>query len=116
MPSYKKKAPAADAAAEETGPVFFYGVYKPNGYLSQMFLSKFEHAGTTFVCNEQYFQAAKAALFGDTVQEAAIMRTDSPTKQKALGKKVKPFDSDAWYNGKKHDTVAYKYILNTYLS
>ena len=95
MPPRQKKA----ADDEETTPVFFYGAGKTNGFMSQMFESKFEHGGRTFVSNEQYFHAAKAALFQDMVREDAIMDATSSFKHKELGKKVKPFQKEVWAQG-----------------
>lgn len=49
-----------------------------------------------FDCNEQYMMAEKALLFKDYAAFKAIMETDSPREQKALGRKVKGFDTETW--------------------
>jgi hypothetical protein len=48
-------------------PLFFYGHTNPNGCLSKFYLSAFDHSAKTYVCNEQFFHYAEAALFQDFV-------------------------------------------------
>jgi hypothetical protein len=83
----------------ESGPVFFYGCRKKNGYLSQMYMSGFEEDGKTYLCNEQYFQAAKAAFFRDKIREGLIMKLKSPYAMKSVGRKVTPFSVERWKAG-----------------
>jgi predicted NAD-dependent protein-ADP-ribosyltransferase YbiA (DUF1768 family) len=102
--------------SESDRPIFFYGASKKNGWLSQMYISKFTHEKRTYVCAEQFIQYAKAAYFEDTVSFGSlyiytyanaqqkrcfeIMTSESPTRHKALGKLVFPFDPDKWAKGK----------------
>jgi len=58
---------AAEPSAPPPAPIFFYGASNKNGWLSQMYITKFQNKGRTYVCNEQFFQFAKAALFEDAV-------------------------------------------------
>ncbi|KAJ4344686.1 uncharacterized protein N0V89_012430 [Didymosphaeria variabile] len=81
---------------EHDVPVYFYGASNANGFLSQMYPVRFDHAGLKFNSAEQYFQYAKAALFEDEKMMEAIINEKEPKKQKSLGKKVKPFDKDLW--------------------
>ena len=71
--------------------VFFYG-----GEFSQWYPSTFEVDGVTYVTAEQYMMAMKADYFGDDTARAAIMRTNDPSEQKAIGRQVKDFDAEAW--------------------
>jgi predicted NAD-dependent protein-ADP-ribosyltransferase YbiA (DUF1768 family) len=52
---------------EPSGPVYFFGAHRVNGYLSQMYPSSFEHEGNTYATNEHYFQISKARMFKDSV-------------------------------------------------
>lgn len=49
-----------------------------------------------FNCNEQYMMYKKAILFKDYEIADAIMDTNNPREQKALGRKVLNFDKDVW--------------------
>lgn len=71
--------------------VFFWG-----GTFSQWMPSKFKIDGVEYNCAEQYMMAKKALLFGDYKSLELIMGTKNPSKQKALGKKVKGFDKVMW--------------------
>ena len=71
--------------------VFFYG-----GPFSQWYRSKFTIDGVEYNCAEQYMMAQKALLFGDEEARVKIMKSHSPSDQKAAGRKVKNFDPDKW--------------------
>lgn len=72
--------------------VFFYG-----GPFSQWYESRFyDENGTKFCTAEQYMMARKALHFGDEEMYNAIMRTQNPSEQKALGRKVRKFDAAEW--------------------
>ena len=71
--------------------VFFW-----NGVCSQWHASEFEIDGKKYTCAEQYMMYKKALLFEDEEVANAIMRTNSPKEQKALGRKVRGFDKDKW--------------------
>ena len=69
-------------------------------------------AGDTYTCNEQYFQRAKALLFGDYETADKIMTETNPYKINSLGKRVKGYQKDVWerraYDTLKHaNTVKY---------
>jgi len=70
---------------------FFYG-----GPFSQWHPCKFVVNGVTYNCTEQYMMAQKALIFGDTEVHTHIMATSIPSKQKALGRKVKKFNVAQW--------------------
>jgi len=71
--------------------VFFWG-----GICSQWYSSWFEIDGQKYSCAEQYMMYKKALLFEDEDVANAIMRTQNPMEQKALGRKVRGFDKDKW--------------------
>lgn len=71
--------------------VFFWG-----GECSQWYSSWIEIDGEKFSCTEQYMMYKKALLFGDEEVANAIMRTQNPKEQKALGRKVSGFDKEKW--------------------
>lgn len=67
-----------------------------DGPFSQWEPCKIEIDRVEYNCAEQYMMAEKAKLFGDGDTLAEIMETDSPRKQKALGRRVKGFNTDRW--------------------
>jgi len=69
-------------------PVSFY-VSVPHPYLNITLPVKFN-------TNEQYMMLCKALLFDDYDTARAIMNTDQPNEQKALGRRVKNFDDARW--------------------
>jgi ribA/ribD-fused uncharacterized protein len=72
------------------------GVYFWSGIYSQWYKSNFEIDGMKFTTAEQYMMYKKALLFEDEEVGNAIMRTNNPREQKALGRKVRNFDADTW--------------------
>lgn len=66
------------------------------GPFSQWHASEFVIDGQKFVTAEQYMMYSKAMLFNDVEVANAIMRTNNPMEQKALGRKVRNFDADKW--------------------
>ena len=73
--------------------VFFYG-----GPFSQWARSPFtfDRFGLTFNCAEQYMMYRKAKMFNDVESAKAIMATNYPWEQKAIGRHVKNFDDAVW--------------------
>ena len=57
-----------------------------------------------FLTTEQYMMYHKATLFSDQEIADKIMRETEPSKQKALGRKVKGFDNKEW-NAKREKIV-----------
>ena len=76
-----------------TGFTFFWRSESP---FSQWHRSSFTVDGITFTHAEQYMMHAKAMLFGDSEVAEQILATNSPRKQKSLGRKVRGFDQDIW--------------------
>lgn len=75
----------------ENNFIFFWG-----GLYSQWYPSKFKIGDIEYNCCEQYMMAQKAGLFNDKESYEAIMKESDPKIQKAIGRKVKGFDSDKW--------------------
>lgn len=73
---------------------FFYKTRSP---FSNWHPSIFEDEnGIEYNCSEQYMMYQKALLFGDKDILAEILDTPDPREQKALGRKIKGFDSKIW--------------------
>jgi ribA/ribD-fused uncharacterized protein len=73
---------------------FFYKTRSP---FSNWHPSIFEdETGIEYNCSEQYMMYQKALLFGDKEILAEILDTPDPREQKALGRKIKGFDSKIW--------------------
>jgi ribA/ribD-fused uncharacterized protein len=82
---------------EETDRFVFFW----QGYLSQWYPSKFTIDGVEYNTAEQYMMAEKARFFlGSHPENAdilkAIMTSNSPREQKALGGKVRGFVDSEW--------------------
>lgn len=71
--------------------VFFWG-----GPFSNFYPAKIKVNGVEFFCTEQFFMSCKALHFGDTETNELIMKAKDPKTAKALGRKVKNFDSVEW--------------------
>jgi len=70
---------------------FFWG-----GPFSQWGEYPIEIDEVVYCTNEQYMMACKAKLFEDQWAYDQIMKEKDPSKQKAIGRKVKNFDKDEW--------------------
>lgn len=76
---------------------FFWGGIYSNWYKSPFSVEiGSERNRMNFNCGEQYMMYCKAALNNDKDSIALIMAEKDPRKQKALGRKVKNFDSSLW--------------------
>ncbi|MEW2352589.1 NADAR family protein [Spirillospora sp. NPDC029432] len=76
--------------------VLFWGGKKEKGRLSQWYPSPFTLDGVEYPTAEHYMMAEKARLFGDTAAAEKILADPDPGRAKALGRRVKGFDEDAW--------------------
>ena len=66
-------------------------------------------------CTEQYFMAKKAETFGDMDIYTKIMNSNSPYKQKQLGRQVKNFDEIKWNKIRENimiDANCLKFVFN----
>lgn len=71
-----------------------------HGKLSNWATSHFQEKGNKFISNEQYMMYRKAILFKDLVSAKLILKSTTPKEAKALGRKVKNFDSSVWDENK----------------
>ncbi len=67
-----------------------------SGPFSQWYPAEFIVNSKKFVCAEQFMMYKKAEFFGDIETAEKIMSTQDPKIQKALGRKVRGFNIDAW--------------------
>lgn len=58
--------------------------------------SNFTFGGITFNCAEQWMMFQKAMTFNDHEVAQEILQTKSPSEMQSLGRKIKPFDPEAW--------------------
>jgi hypothetical protein len=72
---------------------FFFTEANP---FSQWYPCAFTVGGNTFNCAEQFMMHGKAELFGDAQTAQKILAAGHPKQQKALGRKVTPFDDTTW--------------------
>ena len=83
-------------------PIIYFWGHTPNPKkvtktcFSQWFDCKFEVDGVQYHTAEQYMMASKARLFGDDDVCQEIMKADNPREYKALGRKIKNFNSQTW--------------------
>ena len=83
--------------------IFFWKIKESDqGCLSNWFLAPFEEDIIKYLHTEQYMMYQKAILFEKTNFELhkLILNTKSPAKCKAIGQKIKNFDSKIWDNNK----------------
>lgn len=71
--------------------VFFWG-----GEFSQWYKSPIQIDGHEYNCCEQYMMYSKAVIFKDYEAAVNILKTNSPSKQKSIGRAVKHFDLIEW--------------------
>ena len=76
--------------------VFFHLPQDPDGYLSNWYPASFTLDGITFSSTEQYIMYRKCQIFGDSASAAAILATDDPARQQAIGKKASGFNATLW--------------------
>lgn len=80
--------------SNDINPFFFWQSSSP---LSNWHPAIFkDDEGLTFYNSEQYMMYKKALLFNDIVTAEKIIKNKSPKECKALGRKVKNFDSETW--------------------
>jgi ribA/ribD-fused uncharacterized protein len=67
-----------------------------DGPFSQWYSSEFIVNDLKFNCAEQFMMYGKALLFHDAETAAKILQAESPQEQKALGRKIRNFDTNIW--------------------
>ena len=78
---------------QDTQHYRFFGEFNPS---SNFHPSPFKHEGISYTWSEQYIQAFKASLSGDTEVLEQIMQAPTPLMCKNLGKEVKNCDMEKW--------------------
>ena len=102
MPSAKEALQTRQEAGEPLEFLFFWGHTAPASgqlgphVLSQWFEAPFTVAGHTYATAEHWMMAEKARFFGDDAMVPQILAASSPGAAKALGRRVKDFDNEAW--------------------
>lgn len=93
---------AAVAAGNRPEFLLFWG-HRPDmpggidrSCLSENYVAEFEADGERFPTVEHYIAWRKAKLFGDEHSAERILLAESPSKAKAIGRSVKPFDDAVW--------------------
>lgn len=66
---------------------------------------EFSYRGFTFTSVEQFMMLSKAKLFADERSAKAVMATNDPAQQKAIGRKVTGFDESLW--NRKRESIVY---------
>ncbi len=95
--------------------VFFYG---KNDHFSNFYKTNFKVNDITFSCGEQYIMYSKAKLFSDDIIANQILQETSPSKMKALGRKVKNYNDKIWVQSREDITfngLIHKYKQNPIL-
>lgn len=91
-------------AIQTVPAVYFWMDNEENGWLSNWYRSSFVIGDIRYLHIEQYMMAEKAKFFRDEERYAAILKESSPAACKKLGRKVTPFDAEAW------DEVKYEIV------
>ena len=78
--------------------------YTLNSVFSNFHATEVKIEGQTYSCNDQYFQYAKALLFGNNETAANILQETDPYKINSLGKKAKGDRKQVW-NEKAFDVL-----------
>jgi ribA/ribD-fused uncharacterized protein len=84
--------------------ILFWGGIFSNWHPSNITLD-----GKDFSCVEQYFMYMKARTFDDDYAAKRIMATQSPQKQKKIGRSVRGYDNSVW--AKERFPIMFKGVL-----
>ncbi len=94
--------------------ICFHNPDGANGYLSNWYLSRFEHQGIEFSSMEQYMMYQKALCFKDEATAVKILSFDDAAKIKELGRSVSGYNETIW-NGVRQITI-YEGLLSKFKS
>ena len=103
---------AAVAGGRRLSYLFFWGHRAPadatvgKWCLSQWWPAPFVIDGRRFATAEHFMMAEKARLFGDREAEAAVLRSTEPSEAKAIGRRVRGFDEQAWADARRSIVLA----------
>ena len=83
-------------SGREVEAVFFHKPSEPHGYLSNWYPSPFDLDGVHYSSAEQYIMYQKCVIFGDAVSADAVLATDDPKQQQAIGRHAKGYIEKVW--------------------
>lgn len=83
-------------SSREVDAYFFHKPEEPNGYLSNWYSSPFDLDGEHFSSVEQYIMYRKCMIFGDENAAKAILKTEDPAQQQAIGRAAKGYVGHVW--------------------
>lgn len=83
-------------AGHKAPAVFFHKPFEQNGWLSNWYLASFTLDGVHFSSTEQYIMYQKCRLFGDYISANAILATNDPGQQQAIGQNAKGYVESVW--------------------
>ncbi len=81
---------------KELDALFFQSPDGPFGFLSNWYISPFELNGIRFSSAEQFIMYSKCTAFGDADSAKAVLETDDPARQQAIGRKAKGYNGNVW--------------------
>lgn len=112
--TFKPQSPRWNDSAKREDYIFFYQADNDYGFLSQWFkfnmTDNSEKPPRIFSCAEQYMMYHKAQLFDDHKICSEMMKLESPSKMRSLGRQIKGFNPTTWAQ-KKHIIVYRATIL-----
>ena len=76
--------------------VFFHKPEEPEGWLSNWYLAPFDLDGIHYSSAEQYIMYQKCRMFGDEGSANAVLATDDPETQQAIGRDAAGFIKNVW--------------------
>ena len=79
-----------------TSIICFHNPDEENGYLSNWYASRFCLSGIIYSSMEQYMMHQKALCFHDAEIDSQILKTDTPSTIKALGRQVSNYNDLIW--------------------
>ena len=83
-------------SGQEMDAYFFHKPEEPHGYLSNWYLSPFQLDGVQYSSVEQYIMHMKCMAFGDETSAKAVLATDDPAQQQAIGRRTSGFIASVW--------------------
>ena len=83
-------------AGQQVEAFFFHKPKEPNGYLSNWYKSSFELDGVRFSSAEQYIMYRKCMIFGDDASANAVIATEDPAEQQAIGRRAAGYIDKVW--------------------
>ena len=96
-------------SGRQVNAVFFHKPEEPHGYLSNWYPAAFDLDGIRYSSTEQYIMYQKCRLFGDEASAEAVMATDDPGKQQAIGQHASGYIHNVWIGSRQ--MIAFRGLL-----